>query len=115
MSSVLAQLPFLLDSQQGYFPPHHECMKQTYLSHTETPEPETLGASQLLRIWLTPRAVAALLVISLLLLFPINKGPAQPGFQHQDILAVATSLQCKGRPRDTYGPLLPGAGEALSR
>jgi len=35
--------------------------------------PETLGASQLLRIRLTPRAEAALLVLSFLLLFSIGQ------------------------------------------
>lgn len=59
---MLAQLPFPLDSQQGYFLPCHISARSRRISPTfeHQTEPETLGTSQLLRICLTSRAEAAL-------------------------------------------------------
>lgn len=107
---MLAQLPFPLDSQQGYFPPHHISARSRWISPTfeHQTEPETLGTLQLLRICLTSRAEAALLVLSLLLLFSIRRAcSAQTSHTKTFPWLLQSHFDLKEGQGTKHGSLLP--------
>lgn len=107
---MLAQLPFLLDSQQGYFPPHHISARSRQISATfeHEAEPETLGTPQLLRICLISRAEAALLVLSLLLLFSIRQAcSAQASHIKTFPWLLQSHFNLKDNQRTKHRPLHP--------
>ena len=107
---MLAQLPFPLDSQRGYFPPCHISARSRRISSTfeHQTEPETLGTLQLLRICLRSRAEAALLVLSLLLLFSIRQAcSAQTSHIKTFPCLLQSHFNLKEGQGTKHGSLLP--------